>query len=178
MVLYGPPAAGKATVGRVLADQTGYRLLDNHVSIDAARHLFDFGAPGFWRTVRDLRLALVCRAAEYAVDIITTFVFSPIDEQDRRFLTEIRDIVEAAEGVTHFVQLRAPIEVLEARVALPSRVEAAKLIDPTQLRAVVEQFDLYSRFGADDLSIDTSEIEPAAAADRIRQHLRLDRAQP
>jgi replication-associated recombination protein RarA len=43
VVIYGPPAAGKLTVGQALAELTGSRLFHNHVTEHAARALFDFG---------------------------------------------------------------------------------------------------------------------------------------
>jgi shikimate kinase len=32
--IYGPPAAGKLTVAKELSAVTGYKLFDNHVTID------------------------------------------------------------------------------------------------------------------------------------------------
>ncbi len=57
--LHGAPATGKLTVGQALASPTGGRLFDNHVSIDLARSVFEFGAPGFW----DLVIAAPSRPA-------------------------------------------------------------------------------------------------------------------
>ena len=171
VMLYGPPAAGKTTVGRALADRTGFRLVHNHVGIDAARHLFDFGAPGFWPTVRDIRVVLVARAAEHGVDIVTTYVFSPVES--RAYLDALEGLVADAGGETHFVQLCPPLAVLEERASMPDRVTARKLSDPARLRALVEQHDLYGKVKAGDLSIDNSHLSPADAADRVARHLGL-----
>lgn len=43
--LYGPPAAGKLTVAKALADAYDVRVVDNHVSLDPALRLFPFAAP-------------------------------------------------------------------------------------------------------------------------------------
>ena len=50
VLIYGPPGAGKLTVARSLADRYGVRVLDNHLTVDAALRLFNFGTPEFTRT--------------------------------------------------------------------------------------------------------------------------------
>lgn len=82
----------------------GFRLLHNHLSIDLVRHLFDFGVPGFWPTVRDIRLAMVARAAEHGADVISTYVFSPKEEAS--YLEAIHRAVAESGGTTHRIQLR------------------------------------------------------------------------
>ena len=171
VLLYGPPAAGKETVGRLLAASTGFRLLHNHLSIDVVRHLFDFGAPGFWATVQDVRLAMVARAAEYGVDIISTYVFSP--KEDRRYLDTIDAAIADAGGETHRVQLRPSLEALASRAREPSRLASSKLSDPARIVAAVEELDLYTPIEAMDLLIDDSDLSPGDVSERIRQHYAL-----
>lgn len=171
VLLYGPPAAGKETVGRRLAASTGFRLLHNHLSIDVVRHLFDFGAPGFWATVQDVRLAMVARAAEYDVDIISTYVFSP--KEDRRYLDTIDAAIADVGGETHRVQLRPSLEALASRAREPSRLASSKLGDPARILAAVEELELYTPIDAMDLSIDNSELSPDDVSERIRQHFAL-----
>jgi len=50
LFLHGAPAAGKLTVAKALLRIVPGRLMDNHAAIDLALTVFDFGAPGFWRT--------------------------------------------------------------------------------------------------------------------------------
>ena len=45
--LHGPPASGKYTVGKVLSALLGVPLFHNHLAVDLARSLFEFGTPGF-----------------------------------------------------------------------------------------------------------------------------------
>lgn len=47
--LYGPPAVGKLTVANLVSERTGFRVLHNHLTIDAITPVFAFGplhAPG------------------------------------------------------------------------------------------------------------------------------------
>lgn len=168
VLIYGPPAAGKLTVGRVLAEDTGFRLLHNHLSIDLARHLFDFGAPGFWPLVGDIRLALVTRAAEQGAGFISTYVFSP--KENRRFIDAVHEAVAQAGGQTMHVQLRPSPEVLAARVADPERAATSKLADAEELRRAVDKWDLYAPMDPNHLSIDNSTLSPRAVAIKIRTH--------
>ena len=41
--IYGPPAVGKLTVATELVKLTGFKLFDNHVSIDFVKSVFEFG---------------------------------------------------------------------------------------------------------------------------------------
>ena len=51
IILFGPPAVGKMTVGQELSRLTGYPLLHNHMTIDLVTEFFDFGTPQFGRLV-------------------------------------------------------------------------------------------------------------------------------
>lgn len=44
---YGPPAVGILTVAREVAALTGYRLFHDHLTVNLALAVFDFGTPGF-----------------------------------------------------------------------------------------------------------------------------------
>jgi shikimate kinase len=47
LVLFGPPAAGKMTVGRALVARSRYRLFHNHMTIEPLLGLFAFDDPAF-----------------------------------------------------------------------------------------------------------------------------------
>ena len=67
LFLHGAPAAGKLTVAKAVLDLAPGRLFDNHVSVDLARTLFEFGAPGFWELVHNIRCEAFAAAAEQAI---------------------------------------------------------------------------------------------------------------
>lgn len=47
VLLIGPPAVGKMTVGREICVQTGYRLLHNHHTIEPLLEIFGYGTRAF-----------------------------------------------------------------------------------------------------------------------------------
>jgi len=55
VVLVGPPAVGKMTVGQALAARTGMRLFHNHQTLDLVFRFFPFGTPPFQRLVAEFR---------------------------------------------------------------------------------------------------------------------------
>src|SRR5687767_13107756 len=76
LIIFGPPAVGKATVGREVADRTGFRLFHNHVTLDAVQTVFDFGTPEHLLLVSEFRLRVIEEAARADVDVIFTFVWA------------------------------------------------------------------------------------------------------
>src|SRR4026208_1379641 len=55
VIIFGPPAVGKMTVGYELAKLTGFRLFHNHMTIELVLNFFDFGQPQFHRLVGEFR---------------------------------------------------------------------------------------------------------------------------
>jgi hypothetical protein len=76
--LHGAPATGKLTVAKALLNVVPGRLLDNHAAIDFARTIFEFGAPGFWELVHQIRLAALEAAAQHGVPLVVITFSTPI----------------------------------------------------------------------------------------------------
>lgn len=174
--LYGPPAVGKLTVAVELQRRTQLRLFHNHLTVDALTPVFDFGSEPFTEVLHRIRLDVFETAARAGVDLIFTnnSVWAVSDGRTRfaTFAHTVRERVEAAGGQVVFVQLTAPLEVLESRVGGATRRAHGKLLDPIRLRTILEDCDL-SPLGADHLVIDTSVVSPADAAERIGMEVGL-----
>ncbi|HEV8102580.1 MAG TPA: hypothetical protein VGP69_02480 [Gaiellaceae bacterium] len=167
--LYGPPAVGKLTVARAIADRLPFRILHNHITIDAVTEVLPFGGETFWGVVGRFRRDLVAAAAAEDVDLIYTYVFAPGDEQH---VAEIVAPYEEAGGTVVFVQLLAPREVLLQRVLADSRKEHGKPTDPATLEQMLNEYDNFTTLAAaDSLTIDLSATSANDAADRIIDHL-------
>src|SRR5262245_42758915 len=90
--LYGPPAVGKLTVARAIAEQDDVRVLHNHVTFDAVAEVLAPGTLTFWAALDKIRLDLVTAAAGEGIDLVYTFVFAPGDE------AHVDDVVRAYES--------------------------------------------------------------------------------
>ncbi len=169
--LYGPPAVGKLTVARRLQALTGFTLFDNHISIDWARPFFEFGTEEFWRLVGRLRFAVYEEAASGGVSLISTFVYAP---SDLPIIERLATIAPEQGGRNCFVQLMAPVKLLEERIDAPDRVERAKLTTIEGLQQTMLQHDLFQAIsGQESLPLDTSKLEPDEAARTIAAHFDL-----
>jgi len=73
--IYGPPAVGKLTVATELAKQTGFKLFDNHVSIDFVKAVFEFGIERYWKLTERFRLLMFEEAAKHGINTIFTFAY-------------------------------------------------------------------------------------------------------
>jgi cytidylate kinase len=165
ILVYGPPAAGKLTVANELASRFEVAVVDNHASIDPALRLFTFGTPEFAALVEEIRVALIRAAARARRDIVTTLVYARGFDDDH-----VRRLIEATTsegGIVHLVQLRPRDEILENRVSQASRSTTSKISDVEALRELLHTHDLTTRINADDLTIDNSDLTPAAVATLI-----------
>lgn len=127
ILIFGPPAVGKMTVGQELAKQTGYKLFHNHVTIDLVTDYFDFGTPQFSRLVREFRIRIIQEAAASDLPgLIFTMVWALDLDSDRQFVDELKAIVEKEGGRTYFVELEAEMEERLRRNRTENRLKHKK----------------------------------------------------
>lgn len=111
VVLFGPPAVGKMTVGLELADRTGLLLFHNHMSIEPALKLFPFGSPPFNRLVSSFRDQVFDEVVRGdGPGLIFTYVWALDEPGDRRFVDGLVARFEAKNARVHFVELFASLE--------------------------------------------------------------------
>jgi hypothetical protein len=80
LLILGPPAVGKMTVGRAVAARSSYRLFHNHHSIEMLLDVFDYGTPPFVTLNSEVRRRVIEEAAAAGTDLVFTFVMG-MDEQ-------------------------------------------------------------------------------------------------
>lgn len=169
--IYGPPAAGKLTVANALAERTGYKVFDNHASIDFAASVLTPFTKEHMELVHKIRLAVFEAAAASQVDLIFTFVYAhPVDDP---YVQQFESFLEKAGGRVCFVQLRPDRDELERRVTSESRRQKRTILDVETLRGVFEKWDLDTPLHENDLSIDNTSMPAAEVAELIHKHYDL-----
>src|SRR5687767_3426474 len=110
IVIFGPPAVGKMTVGYELAKLTGLKLFHNHMTIDLVLNIFDFGDERFHRLVSEFRRRVFEEvAASDLPGLIFTFVWALDQKSDRKFVEDSCDIFRANGAEVYFVELEAEL---------------------------------------------------------------------
>ena len=166
LFLHGPPAAGKYTIARAVADATGLPLFHNHLVVDAVHAVFPFGSPSFV-TLRERFWLDVVRAA-VTEDRSFIFTFQPESSVSPGFPEQVAGIVAAGGGETIFVQLRLDLVGQASRIANEDRARFGKLRDASLLERLHEDFTACeASMPTSALTIDTATTTPAIAAARI-----------
>ncbi len=108
VVIFGPPAIGKMTVGYELAQLTGFKLVHNHMTIDLVLNFFPFGHPQFGKLVGEFRRRILEEvAASDCPGLIFTYVWALDDPGDKACIDEYTAIFRQHGGKVHFVELEA-----------------------------------------------------------------------
>lgn len=174
ILIHGPPACGKYTVGRELAALTGFELFHNHLVVDEVLKTHAFGTPDFVaerdRRWREQFTAFLRRTPPAGL----IFTFNPENTVPQEFIDWLFAACAAAGVPLHSASLVAPEAVIESRLGSEQRQGFRKLVDlelyrklratGTFLRPVIPRTDLV---------IDTAALAPTESARRIRDHFRL-----
>src|SRR5579871_3717313 len=128
VLIYGPPAVGKLTVARALQARTGWRLFHNHLTVDLALSVYDFGTPGFVALREAVWWAVFRQAAADALPGLI-FTFNPENSVPQRFIDQLFAEMTARGSPPFTVRLTAGEAALEGRLGSASRREHRKLVD-------------------------------------------------
>lgn len=126
VIITGPLAVGKMTVGEALKEITGYNLMINHDSIEVSDKIFGFATPAqkeFNLLIRDTAFDT---ALKYNESMIFTMALHFDDKEKISYLNELKNRFEKTGGRFCFVELFAGLEVRLERNASPHRLEMKK----------------------------------------------------
>jgi hypothetical protein len=111
VVIFGPPAVGKMSVGHELSKLTGLRLFHNHMTIELVLNFFDFGEPQFQTLVSEFRQRVFEEvAASDLPGLIFTYVWALDHDSDRKFVEQSCGIFRDKGADVYFVELEAGLE--------------------------------------------------------------------
>lgn len=170
--IHGAPAVGKLTVAKALLAAVPGRLFDNHAAIDVARTVFDFGAPGFWELIHEVRCKVVeAAAAQDTRLLVMTECYAEPD--DLPSFTELEGIVLRGGGAVLPVFLHCSREEAMRRVGNPDRAERRKITSAEGLDAFVARYKLTQVPRPNCLSLQTDTHAPETTARDIIRHFGL-----
>ncbi len=163
LFLHGPAAAGKYTIGSLLSPMLDMPLFHNHLVVDVAKTLFDFGTPEFVA----LRAVLwrECFSAAAVASRSFIFTFNPEVTVAPALVQDLVAIIEQSSGQVHFVELVCDDETILTRLNEPSRATFGKLVDADlyQRLKAAGQFD-YPPLPAAMIAVDTAVQAPIESA--------------
>src|SRR5690242_8263835 len=89
LLILGPPAVGKMTVGRAIADRSDFRLFHNDHSIEMLLDVFDYGTPPFRTLNTEIRSRVIEEAAASGTDLVFTFVMGMDEDSEADYLARL-----------------------------------------------------------------------------------------
>jgi hypothetical protein len=108
VIIFGPAAVGKMTVGHALCELTGFKLFHNHATIEPVLGIFPFGSAPFRRLVSEFRRRVIEEAAGSDLPgLVFTYVWALEDAGDTDTVAAYIRIVEQAGGRARLVELYA-----------------------------------------------------------------------
>ena len=123
VIIFGPPAVGKMTVGHELAKITGYKLMHNHLSIEVSREFFEFGHPSqtiISEGIRNLLFSEISRSD--LPGLIFTFVWAFDLASEEEYVDRIVRLFSEQEGKVYYVELEADFDTRLERNVSPFRL--------------------------------------------------------
>lgn len=108
VVIFGPPAVGKMTVGYALSQRTGIRLFHNHMTIDLVLNFFPYGHPQFDTLVGEFRRRIFEEVAKSDLPgLIFTYVWALDDPRDKETIDSYVAVFQQHGAEVFFVELEA-----------------------------------------------------------------------
>jgi adenylylsulfate kinase-like enzyme len=168
--LHGPPASGKYTIARVLHSSYGVLNFHNHLTIDVAKSLFDFGTDEFWDLTHQLRrtaLAAIADKADASV-VFTNCYSSPHDDST---VEALEREVTSRDGQFIPVFLECSMEELRRRVTDPSREKMRKIRSIQGLEEYVGAWNFVALDRPNAISVKTDGRSPEECAAEIAKRI-------
>ena len=109
IVIFGPPAVGKMTVGCELSKITGLKLFHNHMTIDLVINFFEWGSEQF-KLVSEFRQRIFEEVASSELKgLIFTYVWGLDEIEEKNFIDRSCDIFREKGADIYFVELYADL---------------------------------------------------------------------
>ena len=183
IIITGPQAVGKMTVGQELVKITNLKLLHNHMTIEILTKIFDYSRDSFRKLNEEFRIQIFkefAKSDEEGIIFTTTWDFNDEEEWDRIY--KYIQIFKNNNAQIYIVELEANLEERLKRNKMENRL----LNKPSKRNLEWSEKDLLKsvekyRFNSREneikekkyLRIDNTNISPDIVAKMIKNKFKL-----
>lgn len=184
VIIIGPHAVGKMTVGQELEKITGLKLFHNHMSIELARKLFEFSDPEYKilnQTIRETVFNLFAKGNFKG--LIFTFMCGFDVQSQFDYLNDIITLYKSNDAKCHVVELCADFDVRIERNKSENRLynkETKRDVERSEaeMRRTNELHRLNSYDGEilpfeSYIKIDNTNLSPETVARMIKENFEI-----
>ncbi len=184
VIIIGPHAVGKMTVGQELAKITGLRLFHNHMSIELSRKLFEFSDPEYKilnQTIRETVFDLFAKGNFKG--LIFTYMCDFDVQSEFDYLNDVINLFKSNGANCHVVELCADFDERIERNKSENRLnhkESKRNIEfsEAEMRRTSERHRLNSYDGEklpfdSYIKIDNTNLSADIVAGMIKQHFNI-----
>lgn len=183
ILVFGPQAVGKMTVGHELEKTTELKLFHNHMTIELVSPFFSYGTESGKRLVKLFRKEIFEEVSKSDLDgLIFTYVWAFDQQSDWDYVDEVCNIFESKGGDIYFVELEADLEERLDRNKSSHRLEhkpTKRNIERSErdLRSSMEKYRLNSKNGEikkeNYIRINNTNLNPEEVAKIIKEKFLL-----
>lgn len=182
ILLFGPPAVGKMTVGVEIEKRTGIRLFHNHATIELVLPYFEFGSPPFTRLVTEFRTQILKEVAQSDLPGLTfTYVWDLDNADDTAFVSSACELFSGHGADIALVELYATQDERLIRNRGADRLEAKpSKRNLTRSESSLRHLDSNYRLNTSaerpiplefrHLAVDSTSLSSAETAEQIIEH--------
>ena len=169
--IHGPAAAGKHTIGTLVAERLQLPLFHNHLTVDLVKTLFDFGTAEFAALREKIWKSSFSAAAEAQRSFV--FTFNPENTVRPQLIAELQASIEDCGGSIRYVELLCSDDEVARRISNPSRSKFGKLTNAT----VYKEFRAQGGFDFPPLpkpvtTVNTERLTPNESAEVVINAIR------
>lgn len=183
VIIFGPPAVGKMTVGKELSNLTSLKLFHNHMTIELALNFFNFGDPSFHKLVSSFRSQIFEEVSKSNLKgLIFTYVWAFDLPEDKKYIEQVVNNFKADN--VFYVELEAELEKrlvrnksesrLEEKPSKRDLVESEKMLLFHDNKHKLNSDSLYFSNEKNYLRIDSTNLSALEVAETIQRTFKFD----
>ena len=183
IIIFGPHAVGKMTVGQELEKLTGIKLFHNHMSIDFVTPFFSYSTAAGKRLVAMIREGIFTEFAKSEENgLIFTFIWGLNKQSEWDYIDKICNIFKSEGGTVYFVELVADLEERIKRNKTPNRLNHKPMKKDIEwsendLKNAMDKYRMTSNEGeikeGNYIKIDNTELSAEEVAKMIKDKFKL-----